>query len=337
MTITSSVRCLLLAFALSLFLAGCDDDCNCPSQKVGQEVILRDFEFAQGRIYDIGRLGADSVRPGDSIVDFVLYEAAAPSSHPEDQRLLASLYVSPSDPGYLPEEAITPPITVKRVDPAKYEWYRSGFRAPYVVLDEPTHYLALGYWMLVWRHDTQAIETVGDIDGDSLSLKLLWPGETRANDGLATWPLMWRNAYELPPSFDLSDGDIQVHKGAYGMENAATSISFQIDDAGNAEGPYIEILGLDQYNRLDQKLPDGQLDYRVEVYRPDWKLIIFPSRTPFNSDTIFVSENGAPTTPLRVRVPEVYSSLSENQKIAASQYFLRITNYIKPDGYPGPY
>ena len=332
----------LIAAMLSLFMVGCDDDCSCPSccdcsdWRVEQEIILRDFEYAQGRVFDIGRLGPDSVRLGDSVVEFYLYQAAAPSSNPADQATHASIYVSPSDTNYLHDESISPAITVEAVDLAKYAWYAGASDRPWVVMDEASHYLALGYWMRVWRYDTQTVDEIGDLDNDTVTLKLLWPGAIRANDALATWPLMWRNVYSIPKGISAGELDMEIGKGLPGLENETTSLTYQMNIVGTSQGPYLEILGLDQYNRIDQKLPDGQLDDRVEVYRPDWGLLMFPHRTPFDTDTNFVDASGGRTALLRELVPEIYTSRSENQKIADSKYFLCIVYYLYPEAPPGP-
>jgi hypothetical protein len=147
---------------------------------------------------------------------------------------------------------------------------------------------------------------------------------------------MWRNTYSIPKGIAVSDLDMEIGRGLPGRENEATSLTYQENVVGTNQGPYLEILGLDQYNSVDQKIPDGRLDDRVDVYRPEWGLIIFPHRTPFNTDTNFVDANGDQTALLRELVPEIYTSASENQKLAASQYFLRIIYYLYAEPPLGP-
>ncbi|HDL01775.1 MAG TPA: cell surface protein SprA, partial [candidate division Zixibacteria bacterium] len=68
--------------------------------------------------------------------------------------------------------------------------------------------------------------------------------------------------------------------------------------------------------------PDGIVDEDPLIYRSDWGLVIFPSRTPF--DTTKTYKIGNKELPeLNVKVPEIYNYTSWSEKTEASQYFIQ--------------
>lgn len=136
---------------------------------------------------------------------------------------------------------------------------------------------------------------------------------------------MWRNCYSVHPGVDLDDMRFEVYKGLYGTETSGDNRNYQ--EFNGQTQPYLQILGLDQYNYRNQKLPDGEVDDRLEVYRLDWGLVFFPDREPFNSDTSFMNDSGEQTDLLQARVPYIYQSTPYNnhqQLRDSSQYYLRI-------------
>jgi hypothetical protein len=93
----------------------------------------------------------------------------------------------------------------------------------------------------------------------------------------------------------------------------------------------VEILGLDQYNSADQKIPDGRIDDRPEIYRPDWGLLVFPNREPFNSTHTFIDAVGNETQPLSELVPDIYQQpIPHSALLDASRYFIRFVTYSPP-------
>ncbi|MBI4720460.1 MAG: cell surface protein SprA, partial [Chitinivibrionia bacterium] len=179
---------------------------------------------------------------------------------------------------------------------------------------------AIGVWMVVQRTDN-SVDTVGDIISEPYQLKLIRP--SNPNKNYLTWQLMWRNCYAIPRGIGVEDMDLKIYKGAAGTEKTTSPRDYQ--EASNQTQSYLEILGLDQYNSTDQKIPDGRLDDRAEMFRPEWGLLIFPERQPFNSQRTFVDLQGHETMPLALTVPQIYSFSDDNDQIDASQYFLRLS------------
>jgi cell surface protein SprA len=53
-------------------------------------------------------------------------------------------------------------------------------------------------------------------------------------------------------------------------------------------------------------------------------MVIFPSRTPFDSDTTFSYDGGSQSAPLADRVPTLYNYTSEAEQISQSKYYLQV-------------
>lgn len=64
-------------------------------------------------------------------------------------------------------------------------------------------------------------------------------------------------------------------------------------------------------------------DERDDVFRPDWRLIIFPARRPFDTDTTFYTQTGAQSLPLEIGVPELYDYSPIYVKMQVSRYYIR--------------
>lgn len=135
---------------------------------------------------------------------------------------------------------------------------------------------------------------------------------------------MWRNVYDLRQrGVPMDRLNIKVFKGLAGREGDSTSLDYQ-EFNGNARS-YIEILGLDQYSTNGKKIGDDLVDDRSEIWRSDWGLLIFPHRTPFYTDTVFVDDNADSTPPLQDRIPSLYYYISVNQRFNDSRYYIQIS------------
>ena len=284
---------------------------------------VRDYEYARGRVFDLGYPGEFDA--DDKIVNLIVYEEMR---IPVDTAVAdgrATFSVDPSRPDFHFEETISG-IYVKQVDPSTYMWCDDPNRnLHYVVFSsEKGRSLALGAFMQVQKgNDTL---TIGDLTADdSLSLRIL-----RHNNPVPThysWTLMWRNCYNTPRGMALEDLNIKVFKGLPGSESTENALDHQV--AGGLTQSYLMILGLDQYNPCGHKYPDGHIDDRAEIYRPDWGLLIFPNREPFNSSSGFTDVAGNETMALLDTVPEIYNCFSQ-QAIDASLYYIRTVTYRPP-------
>ena len=281
----------------------------------------RDYDYAEVRVFDLG-LPRDALRPTDSITTLIIYELETRKDQLESP--YANLWVDPSDTTLFSAEAVKL-VKVTRLElNESYTFEQDRERNRHYVHFNSSRSPGkdLGYYMEFYRDGEKKI--FGDISKDTLNLKLLYRSAANARPTQQTWQLMWRNCYVVPQGVDIEDMDIAVFKGRNGTENAAYNKDYQ--EAGGKSQKYIEILGLDQYRNgaIDEKLPDGKVDGRDEVFRKDWGLVIFPSRYPFTGDSAYVDANGDTTTALADPVESIYNYTSNTQKTDNSQYYIMI-------------
>ncbi len=291
---------------------------------------VRDYEYVQRRIFDLGRPG--ELKPKDSVITVFVYESETRADNREAD--FADLFVNPSFPDSFVSE------NVLSGDALRY----SQLQQDYVIYNEPErnlHYIVfnaqrstntyLGYWMVVKRFDSgtnsYSVDTVGDINSLPYKLKLLCKPENVARPTEETWGLMWRNIYAIDRDVKAEDLELKIYKGLPGTESNGQNYNYQT--VSGQTYPYLQVLGLDQYNSSDKRNPDLLLDSRQEVFRPDWGLIIFPSRTPFASDTTFTDESNKTTPPLQELVPDIYNYKSYDDKTKASEYYLQLTTKVR--------
>lgn len=288
----------------------------------------RDYNYAQARIFD---LGVDTAfQTGDSVVRLFAYEQVDRVQAGGDW-LPAFLAVDPNKPDLFSDEYIDLRTTsgVKEIDETSYSFFSNPRRNQhYVVFNSGRRQSrALGIYMEVQKNDGTTYAVGGDttyvLGDDTINvklLKLLYHSDPKPR--YQTWKLMWRNCYNIPRGVSADDIEIKVFRGSTGNERSSSSFEFQ--ESGGRTQNYIEILGLDQYNERDQKLPDGRFDERLEIFRPDWGLLIFPHRTPFNSDTTFLDANGVSTDTLEMKAPLIYDYESADQKTQSSLFFIQL-------------
>ena len=300
---------------------------------------IRDYDYEVNRIFDLAYPG--ELGPNDSIVALLLYQSV--DTGQEYEALPARLLVfpdsvdyavsPPDDPfGEFGEHALVIPI-------ASHFWYQYQTGTPHVVFSNPpAPWVALGAWMVVRRYDQQynrlREDTIGRY-GDTLMLKCLRPTLSNWHPSHPAWNLMWRNVYSIPRLFPPEDLGLQIYKGPAGSEGNPSNLPYQLTGS-HIDDYYITILGLDQYNRQGITRPDGILDDRIDVFRPDWGVVIFPSRTPFNSDTTFTYAEGNRSVSLAERVPTLYNYTSETERVSQTEYYLQVrTSNLYEYYYPG--
>ena len=296
---------------------------------------IRDYSYADGRVFDIG---LDSVSlvdtannvtfyskellPGDSIIKLFVYEQETDRSK-QDSAIPAIINVKPQTPNAAAAEDFRPQYGVNQLEYGTEFTYEQNVTTGlyYVVFNTRRRDgRALAVYMEIKRNGS--IITFGEINNvDTLNLKLI-----RIQDPLpsnATWGLMWRNVYDLRQrGVPMDRLNIKVFKGFPGREGDSTSLDYQ-EFNGDAQS-YIYTLGLDQYDTNGSKVGDDSVDDRSEVWRPDLGLLIFPHRTPFNTDTVFVDKLGDTTQPLQDTIPSLYEYSSRTQRLEASRYYIQI-------------
>jgi len=280
----------------------------------------RDYEYVERRIFDLGLPG--EIGQYDSVKTLFMYETV-----PYDDDLEATpghLWVDPDcqDSTCYPAENVKSIRVNQMPTDGSYTFYNDPVRnLHYVVLNSSgSSSRHLGCWMVVKRQGDPVPDTIGNISGDTLDLKLLSLSNAKATPDMVTWDLMWRNCYQIARSVTVEDIDLKIFKGLSGTQGNSSNLDHQ-----DADGTYLEILGLDRFNSSDQMIPDGLLDDRPEVFRPDWGLIIMPNRQPFNSTETFELADGGETKPLKELVDKIYDYRSYSDQTSNSKYYLQLS------------
>ena len=284
---------------------------------------IRDYEFATNRIFDLGLPG--EFKAGDSVIDLAVYEQV--NVEQDLEAYWATMVVAPKDTLSYRNERISG-VRVQEVERNQYEVINDPKKPPYMVFTAAGgRSRAIGVWLVIKRTAEGRIDTLGNIatGTDTLLLKLI--RHNNPQNDQATWPMMWRNCYKIPTGATVEDLDLRIYKGLSGSEKTTNIFDTQALPSGETQS-YLEILGLDRYNALNQRLPDGRVDEISEIFRPDWGLLIFPQRQPFNTDSTFTDSLGRTTQALQVRVPAIYENDDANStaSLNASQYFIRMSS-----------
>ena len=239
------------------------------------------------------------------------------------------LLIDPLNETLYPEQRDS--VRMDRLNSDEFEFYNDTERGIHYVVFESSRYedYALGAYMVVHRYNSGSetepfrIDTVGDLSGEIKILKALKPSSAKYTPDHQTWSLMWRNAYSIPKGLTTEDLNVKIYKGLINSEGDSTNLDYQeITDSDTAF--YLTMLGLDQYDVNGEKIPDNLPDERIEVFRPDWGLLIFPHRTPFDSDTTYTDKNGVTSSQLEALVPQIYDYTSNSEKTVNSVYYLEI-------------
>ena len=337
----------------------------------GQESVefVRDYEYVERRIFDLV-LPFEKLKSTEKITKLLMYESV-PNYNAEGDQLFANFYADPEDTLKYAQEAIKGNQTIiKPIDQNRYTYYNRGVVSgvPYVVFSTPqSRTINIGYYMEITDTVSSNIRTVGSttetltladsaITGiDTLTtdplttdttfeitervkpvyrLKVLVRADNLYRPADVTWQLMWRNCYEVPKGVDIVDVNFKVFKGLEGSErNGSGTFSYQGDESNAVD--FLEILGLDlrtTSGTTTSPFPDGIVDDIPSIYRSDWGLVIFPSRTPFNDTTTYTTgpDNAIKEIPpLEIKVPELYKFNSWEEKSKASQYFIQKTTTSK--------
>lgn len=289
---------------------------------------IRDYQFAENRIFDLFYASED-IGPNDQVIDIHVYEGGRNLQIADQVKALdAVLLVDPANPGDPANEASRETPKVEEIDRTLYSFYDDpNGNKHYIVFNNRRDY-ALGVWMRVERRNANGsirdTLTVGDLSSKPIVLKMIRPSQSYV-PAHRTWPLMWRNVYDIPQGATPSDLDIRILKGAAGTEGTSSALEDQrISD--RSQGKYIRLLGLDQYSLNGNKKPDEIVDERLEVFRSDWGLLIFPHRQPFDSDTTFEDADGTKSEPLDTRVPSIYNYSSQSERAAKSEYYIEYSS-----------
>ena len=312
---------------------------------------LRDYEYAERRIFDLGLHGEydndgnvitpPELLPSDTVKTLLLYEQTRASDESGTSLPYANFYVDWGDTLNYSLQKIKGEnnIQVRQIDDNQFSFYNDASRGlHYVVFNTSrSRNYHIGCYMEVIRKlegGGDTLITFGSLIQDTLDtntgrtlykLKLLYRSDPNKN--YPTWKLMWRNCYPIPKGAQIEDLKLKIYMGLPGTEmQTGSNDPFQEDNSGNTTD-YLEILGLDLGNSSSKNdFPDGEVDEKIELFRPDWGLLIFPNRTPFNSEERYTHSDDNVTTPeLDMKVPILYSYSSYTEMSEQSQYYIRMT------------
>lgn len=288
---------------------------------------IRDYGYAEGRIFDLAYPG--EISRYDQ-VEVMIFEEETRADNLD--AIEVYFQTGPPDPN---GDYDASNVRMKDIT-GDYGWKRyyglDTGRCPVILVFYDQKRFALGVIMEITRMNpdggpTGVVDTIGYRGGgiDDDTVRVLQPLAKDRLPSNPAWSLMWRNCYRVPRNVAIDEFELKIFKGLAGNEGSYLHLDYQVVD-GVAQDPYIKILGLDQWNNnsLDRKLPDGKIDPLIEVYRPEWGLVIFPHREPFNTDTTFVDANAQLSDSLVLKVPTLYDYLSTVEKMESSKYYLRI-------------
>ncbi len=300
---------------------------------------MRDYEYAERRIFDLLLPSDEPLRPTQKINKISLYESVQ-SYQVLENPLLANFYADPSNTESFPTDKVTGNNTlIKEIDGNKYTIIQNTDNGiPYVYFSaSQSSTVHIGYWMEVEEviNGVTTTTTYGDINDSSVvidelteertvtplyTLKLLLRESNSYRPSNAIWPLMWRNCYVIPRGSRVEDIKFRILKGLDGTEQQSSNTAIQGD--GLTATDYLEILGLDLKNvNSGTNNPDGVLDEDPFIFRPQWGLVIFPSRTPFD-DNIKYKIGDVEVDSLEIKVPDLYDYTSWTEKSEASEYYI---------------
>ena len=296
-----------------------------PPQRTAEYHYIRDYQYELDRIYDLGQ--SYDFERGDMVTSLKVFVGT------EDpyEDTLAVYSILALDP-----KVLTCPVwceigaPVRELEAEHFQWMNDTAANQHILIFDSSRTLsALGVWMVVVRDSMDGgehvIDTIGNLayHPDTILIKMLKPS-VGFIPSHPCWNLMHRNVYAIPRGETLTDLDIKVFRGDTGSEGSSNASEFQGGTSVDSLR-FIRILGLDQYNATGQKLSDNKVDDRVEVFRPEWGLLMFPSWRPFNLDTNFVDADGHVTVPLTTKAPFIYDYNDISQPVSGSRYFIRYT------------
>jgi hypothetical protein len=300
---------------------------------------VRDYQYQATCIFDLGYEG--EFGPDDTVIQLYVFERVRLPVYPEPEIIydcILTLNGGPIEqPGDYHER-----VKMVRLASETFWFYNDHERNRHYVVFNPARYhtypypewsidyYALGIYAEV-RRAGGSTDTIGDLmpANDTLILKSLLATPTHYSPDHPTWDLMWRNAYPIPKGLAIEEMEISVFKFRRNTVTDPDNLDYQEYDGLN-EGEYIQILGLDQINNsTHDSVPDGLVDQLIEVYRPDWGLLIFPHRTPFASDTSYITMPEGGPVRLRDSIPSLYHYYSPAEQTGTSEYYIRIGSYAK--------
>lgn len=299
-----------------------------PSGDQGAETI-REYQYAEGRLFDLSY--ADS-RYGDELViskfdSIIFIEVYEHDIRDSANSFSARLFVNARDTSRSDLTSFARTVPVKLLRDDLYTLERDPTSKQYLLQFTSTRRDGLAVYMVVERKDGSGavtrVDTVGSTNQTPFRLQYVRAVGSDYVNTHPTWNLMWRNVYNVPRTVrNPEDLQVKIFRGLTGQEGTSLALDYQeAADGSGGQDRYLRLMGLDQYSG-SARGSDNKIDDRREIFRPDWGLLIFPSRRPFDTDTTYPGTSG-PTPPIIDRVRELYERQIGQSVATDSKYYLQ--------------
>jgi len=288
----------------------------------GSRVVLRDWEYAQNRIFDLGILGGSNrhFEPTEVIDEIYIYQSTTTNSTVgAEQGEDAKLHVEPDNPELFPNEFR--PAVVEEIDANNYFVDKREKWIMFYTSIRPN--ADVGAYMVVRDTINGNTREIGSLEGDTLSLKLI--RHNNPDSSMVSWYYEWRNVYSIRRN-QFGSGqvnpeglEINVFRGEAGTENRDDNLDYEQETGVK----YIKILGLDRYNNTSGAVqPDEKVDVNTNIIQADAGLLIFPTREPFATDQTYSGLD-----PLDPQIPQIYRLRRGHPDIqSSSKYYITVTS-----------
>jgi len=268
-----------------------------------QNIIIRDYNYERYRMFDLGVIGGEKILlPGDTIVDFILYQGVS-NTDIEASRVRLYDNLQDSSLGATPVDTRARDIVISEylIDYAQHYIY---FPRRVQSIENTT----LAYYLSYVRNGE--VFTIGQLSQNTNfvphRLQYLKKINPKPDDGF--WEAERKNVYDLRiRNIQYEDLDFDIHRGGLGDEENPSNLNHQ----GGQQ--YIKLLGLDVVNSSGSGVPDGKIDDNPAILDMIAGLVIFPDPFPFASDV------------LDETAPGIYNQALSKDRQDSSKYYIRIT------------
>lgn len=289
---------------------------------------LRDFEYVRYQKFDLFRpFSVDTVslnqfeNENDSIIKIAIYErVAADAQNPIQARMFVDPRLDQS--GIVRDSSQFADVPVREILSDQYFF---DVREKTVLFNRPLmRSIPVGVWLRMRRADGSEYE-IGNISSpNNPVLKLIKLENDVPNSTVQNYE--WLNMYRVSSSlgFDFENPDfdaleLQVYRGDVGTESLPSNLNHQDGT------PYIQIIGIDQFSSTG-RTPDLKADLNTDLFDLQNRILILPSRRPFDTSRVF----GSNTPTLDIRVADIYNTLlPPDKRNDASKYYFVITSKIR--------
>ncbi len=235
--------------------------------------------------------------PEDSVVKIIdarIY-VFQPKNSPAEPDLIvydAQVAVDPANYGqFADEDRLT---SVKELTPDTYNIYKNNLYLEMITFDRTR---IIAGWFEVETTSGDTVQ-VGNIENDTLELKLISLDQHESGPDKQTFINEWRNVYSLGiRDVDPQNLQVQIHIGEPGTENEGD------ENPDSQDGfKFITLLGIDRMGYDYTPYPDGRADlFDSAIFWPDKGYLFFPEMKPFDPESTYSD------IPLEITVPDIYN------------------------------